>query len=105
MDAKTIKGLPPSEYGLEGEAAIKPVKVFWSQSSRPNEGKAAKQAAPSSPRMGTNELKDSKKKGNWLNFGGGEKKAAAASPRPGGSKKASYVPPHPPNGAEIPAPP
>ena len=42
MDAKTIKGLPPSEYTLEGESAIKPVKVFWSQSSRPKEGKAAK---------------------------------------------------------------
>ena len=106
MDAKTIKGLPPTEYGLEGEAAIKPVKIFWSQSSRPKEGKAAKQAAPSSPRMGTNELKDSKKKGGFLGFGGGEKKPAAASPRGGGgSKKAGYVPPHPPNGAEIPAPP
>lgn len=105
MEAKTIKGLPPTEYMKEGEEAIKPVKVFWSQSSRPKDGKA-KQAAPSSPRLGTNELKDSKKKGGFLGFGGGEKKQAAPSPRGGGgSKKTSYVPPHPPNGAEIPAPP
>ena len=34
MEAKTIKGLPPGEYGLEGEAAIKPVKASWLQSKR-----------------------------------------------------------------------
>ena len=33
---------PALRNRLEGEAAIKPVKVFWSQSSRPKEGKAAK---------------------------------------------------------------
>ena len=27
---KTIKGLPPSELKLEGDQAIKPVKIFWS---------------------------------------------------------------------------
>ena len=111
MDAKTIKGLPPAEYLLEGEAAIKPVKVYWSESSRPKEGK--KKEAPAAGEE-KNEL-NSSKKGGFLDFvskvkAGGDK----SSPRGGGAKgatvsksssKAAYVPPPPPGGAEIPAPP
>ena len=32
MEAKKTKGLPPDEYGLEREAAIKSVKTSWLQS-------------------------------------------------------------------------
>ena len=36
-DAKTIKGLPPTEYKMEGEEAIKNVNMCWSESSKPKE--------------------------------------------------------------------
>ena len=36
-DAKTIKGLPPTEYKLEGEEAIKSDNMVWSESSKPKE--------------------------------------------------------------------
>ena len=110
MDAKTIKGLPPAEYQLEGEAAIKPVKVYWSESSRPKESK--KKEAPAAGEE-KNEM-NSSKKGGFLDFVSKVKTGEKSSPRGGGAKaaavsksssKAGYVPPPPPGGAEIPAPP
>ena len=38
MKGNHIKGLPPNEYKLEGEAAIPPVKDAWSKSSEAEAG-------------------------------------------------------------------
>ena len=85
-DAKTIKGLPPTEYKLEGEEAIKNVKVFWSESSKPKEKQTKEPKSPKAEKPKPDKKPDKK-------------------PKPEPKSKGGYVPPPPPGGAEIPPPP